>query len=100
MKKYFYIIIIFASLYLLLHAVPKYYKVDTSKCMACVQCITVCPVDAIKIVHNKAIIDSSLCIACGRCYSGYKKYKACPFEAIIPVEGPAETDEDEELWLD
>ena len=49
--------------------------VDKSKCEGCGLCIAVCPVDAIEIVNNKAIIKDT-CIACGACVA------VCPNEAI------------------
>ncbi len=49
--------------------------VDKEKCTACNRCIEVCPVDAIKIMDEKAVINDE-CIECGACVN------ECPNEAI------------------
>jgi len=50
-------------------------KVDKSKCVGCGVCVDVCPVDAIKIEKEKAVV-SSECVECGACVI------QCPREAI------------------
>lgn len=50
--------------------------VDKSICIGCGTCVSVCPVDAIKMVDGKAQIDKSICIHCGACES------VCPVQAI------------------
>lgn len=50
----------------------------SNMCRGCLAhpCTEVCPVEAIKIVNNRAIIDQDKCIKCGLCA------KACPYTAI------------------
>ena len=49
--------------------------VDNDKCDGCGSCIESCPVEAIKIENDKAVINEE-CVDCGACLS------ACPKEAI------------------
>ncbi len=53
------------------------YFVDSSRCTGCRSCIRVCPVDAIRIVDNKAVIDPKRCIHDGLCV------EECPEDAIF-----------------
>jgi RnfABCDGE-type electron transport complex B subunit len=46
-------------------------------CIACRKCEKVCPVDAIHVVDNLAVIDYNKCTSCGECV------KACPVKCII-----------------
>jgi len=41
-------------------------KVDKTKCNGCGTCKDICPVDAIKIENEKAVI-SDECVECGAC---------------------------------
>ena len=50
-------------------------KVDKEKCTGCEICIDVCPVEAIKIENNKAVISDD-CSECGICET------ECPNDAI------------------
>lgn len=50
-------------------------KVDKSKCTGCGVCVDLCPVKAIKLKDNKAVI-SDACIDCGACLG------QCPVEAL------------------
>jgi len=52
------------------------YKIDNTKCIGCLQCISICPVDAISQENGKVIIDEEKCIGCGLCV------KRCPVNAI------------------
>jgi len=52
-------------------------KVILDKCVGCGLCLKVCPVDAIKLVDKKAIIDLDKCTLCGACPD------SCKFEAIV-----------------
>jgi Na+-translocating ferredoxin:NAD+ oxidoreductase RNF subunit RnfB len=45
-------------------------------CIACGLCVKVCPVDAIRVVDNLAVIDYHKCIVCGKCV------EACPMHTI------------------
>jgi len=59
------------------------YKI-TEACRGCIahRCIESCPVDAITIVNQKAVIDYSKCIECGRCKD------ACPYNSISDLMRP------------
>jgi Fe-S-cluster-containing hydrogenase component 2 len=50
-------------------------KVDKEKCTGCAACVEVCPLNAIKIKKDKAVI-SDECVECGACIN------QCPNEAI------------------
>ena len=50
--------------------------VRKEKCIACERCIKICPVSAIKLIKDKAKIDSRICIGCASCIA------ACPVAAI------------------
>lgn len=56
------------------------YPLHTVKtdCQDCYKCVRRCPVKAIKIEDNSAMIVPDLCIACGTCY------KVCPAKAKQP----------------
>lgn len=59
------------------------YKI-TEACRGCIahRCIDSCPKDCITIVNQKAIIDYSKCIECGRCKD------ACPYNSISDLMRP------------
>lgn len=50
--------------------------VNRDKCTACGCCVKWCPTSAIKMVENKAVIDSVKCIGCGECIA------SCNFGAL------------------
>ena len=50
--------------------------VDKEKCAGCGTCVDGCPVEAIKVVDDKAVVDKDTCVGCGACVD------ACPCEAI------------------
>ena len=50
-------------------------KIDKSKCTGCQNCVEVCPVNAIKMENEKAVV-SDECTECGACVD------ECPSEAI------------------
>ncbi len=41
-------------------------KVDLEKCTGCEKCVEACPLEAIKIENDKAVI-SDECVECGAC---------------------------------
>lgn len=51
-------------------------KVDKEKCAGAGACVEACPVDAIKLEDNKAVVDADECIDCGACVD------ACPSGAL------------------
>lgn len=59
----------------------------TDSCRGCIMhnCRDVCPVNAIKIVDKRAVIDKEKCIECGKCV------QACPYSAIIHQRRPCVT---------
>lgn len=56
----------------------------TSNCRKCIAhpCINVCPVNAVAMGKQSAVIDQAKCIKCGRCKD------ACPYSAIIQFGRP------------
>ncbi len=51
-------------------------KVNPDECVGCEQCVPVCPVEAISMIDDKAVIDQDKCTECGTCIG------ECPVEAI------------------
>ena len=51
-------------------------EVDNNKCTGCGACVDICPVNAVKIKNEKALIDDKECVECGACIN------ECPNEAI------------------
>ena len=51
-------------------------KIDKTKCNGCGTCVEICPVNAIKIEKEKAIISDD-CVECGQCVD------QCPNRAIV-----------------
>jgi ferredoxin len=47
-----------------------------NKCIGCGACSSICPVGAIKMENNKAVIDQNKCVKCGMCKN------VCPVSAI------------------
>ncbi len=57
-------------------ALTKY--IINDKCIGCTKCAKVCPVNCIAgKVKEKHVIDQSVCIKCGACYT------ACKFDAVV-----------------
>ncbi|WP_423792724.1 F420-non-reducing hydrogenase associated-polyferredoxin VhuB [Methanocaldococcus indicus] len=56
--------------------IPKEPIVVTESCVGCEICVPECPVNAITIENNKAVIDKSKCIYCSICA------QTCPWNAI------------------
>jgi len=51
-------------------------KVKAKECVGCGECVEHCPVKAIALVADKAVIDDDKCIGCGECVI------VCPNEAV------------------
>lgn len=51
-------------------------SVDHEECVGCESCMTVCPVDAIFMLHERAQINRGVCTECCACVD------ECPVEAI------------------
>src|ERR1035438_5199388 len=58
---------------------PKVIFTNEARCRDCYRCVRVCPVKAIKVVHNQASVDPSRCLHCGTCVrecpQGAKTYR-------------------------
>lgn len=52
--------------------------IKESKCTGCGQCVVYCPVQAITLIDNKAVINRDLCVECNICYQNAD----CPVKAI------------------
>lgn len=65
--------------------IKKKYKV-THGCTYCMTCLYECPVSAISMGTEGAVIDQARCIGCGVCYEN------CASEAISPIEVHVETE--------
>ena len=50
---------------------------DEEKCIHCLTCVDICPVDAVSEIDGKIVIDHKKCWRCGRCIS------ACPSGALF-----------------
>jgi iron only hydrogenase large subunit-like protein len=46
-------------------------------CIGCSHCMNVCPTEAIRVSHGKAMLHANRCVDCGECY------RVCPAGAII-----------------
>lgn len=56
-------------------------RVNDKKCIGCGICLPFCPVGAIKLVDNKAVIIEHECTECWVCY----RNKICPRDAFEPT---------------
>ena len=54
----------------------------TKGCTFCGECLYACPVEAIQLKIDGAVIDQDKCVACGACYDN------CASEAIEAVDTP------------
>ncbi len=55
-------------------------RIDPSKCVACANCVPICPMNAIVIdtAINRAVIDYDACVECGTCYRGMSQEQLNP----------------------
>lgn len=51
-------------------------QVNRELCTGCGSCVEACPVEAIHLENDKAVIDEEACTECGACVA------ECPVEAI------------------
>jgi len=51
-------------------------KVDAGACTGCETCVDSCPVEAIEMKDDIAVVDQDTCSDCGSCVD------SCPVEAI------------------
>ncbi len=63
-----------------------HFHVNPKMCIGCQLCVSVCPTDAISMIHGRAIIDADKCIDCGICEIGKGNYRGCPTNAIKKLE--------------
>jgi len=54
-------------------------SVDKEKCNGCGLCVSICPVQAISLIQNKASIDQNKCLECLLCMD------ECPVNAIRQI---------------
>ncbi|MBW1995127.1 MAG: 4Fe-4S binding protein [Deltaproteobacteria bacterium] len=52
-------------------------NIDPDECTGCGSCIVYCPIEAISIVDDHAVVDQDLCVECGVCL----RSSACPVDA-------------------
>jgi diguanylate cyclase (GGDEF)-like protein len=55
------------------------FKIDPDKCVACLACVRVCPVDAVAVEEQRVWIVDEACTRCGLCLP------ACPHDAITAI---------------
>jgi len=53
--------------------------VDSEKCTGCALCLSICPMEAIAVTQNKAVIDNNKCTECLKCIN------ECPVNAIYQI---------------
>ena len=58
-------------------------SIEPESCNGCEACVAVCPMDALSLEDDKAVLNDSRCIGCGLCIS------ECPLEAIRLERRPA-----------
>jgi len=51
-------------------------KIEADECVGCETCVPECPVEAISMVEDKAVIDQETCTQCQTCV------ETCPVDAI------------------
>ncbi|MFW6385273.1 MAG: DUF362 domain-containing protein [Halodesulfurarchaeum sp.] len=57
-------------------------RIDPDDCIGCEICIPYCPVDAIRMEGDIAVIDDDACVECGTC----KRVERCPTDAFYMQE--------------
>lgn len=62
--------------------IERYYVSDACRHCLTHKCMNNCPKGAISIINNRAFIDHSKCVECGRCK------QSCPYGAILEIHRP------------
>lgn len=62
-------------------------RIHQEKCTRCKKCIPLCPLSAIKPIHDRIVIDQDLCVECGVCY----RSGICAFDSFISFNPKADT---------
>jgi len=57
--------------------IPHSVKLLTEKCTGCTRCMINCPVEAVRLKNNRAVIYADKCIDCGECI------RVCPYGAHV-----------------
>jgi iron only hydrogenase large subunit-like protein len=57
--------------------IPHSVKLVTEKCTGCTKCMINCPVEAVRLKNNRAVIYADKCIDCGECI------RVCPYGAHV-----------------
>ena len=52
-------------------------ETDIDECVGCGECVTICPVEAVKMSEDKPVVDCEWCIGCGVCAT------VCPTDAVV-----------------
>lgn len=58
-------------------SIPHSVKLVTEKCTGCTRCMISCPVEAVRLKNNRAVIYADKCIDCGECI------RVCPYGAHV-----------------
>lgn len=53
------------------------YKIKTDDCVGCGACKANCPIECIKEVDGKCVINADECVDCGTCAA------TCPCDAVV-----------------
>jgi len=59
---------------------PGHCHIDSTRCVGCGLCVTLCPMNAITVEDGTASIDADECVECGVC----TRSRACRYSAIQP----------------
>jgi len=62
--------------------IDRFYVSDACRHCLTHKCMNNCPKGAISVINNRAFIDHSKCIECGRCK------ESCPYSAILEIHRP------------